>query len=314
MQKYAMITIACLLVFASSVSAKWAPGLMDSLVADSGLAQVESADSPASTDVKPATGLADLELELDSEELAKIDWVEEAKKGGSTMIALGVLSVLGLTFFIERLLTLRLRLFAPMRLRNQLASLASEKGQVSTELFQRVADLCRGDNSSLGKAALFVAEHNDQPYEVLSTSVSDIAGRDIRNQIARTSPLAVIAALAPLLGLLGTMIGMIEAFKLVSLYGDDGGASMLADSIAKALITTASGLVLAIPALAAYHFFRHRINNLTNRLEAQLDSLTSLLLRRGSAANEALLHKAVKETEIENTSTPMAEPTGAAVS
>jgi biopolymer transport protein ExbB len=85
--------------------------------------------------------------------------------------------------------------------------------------------------------------------------------------------LAVIAALSPLLGLLGTMIGMIEAFELVAIYGDEGGASMLAGSIAKALITTAAGLIIAIPAIAAYNYFKHRVNKLTMKLENDVESI-----------------------------------------
>lgn len=116
--------------------------------------------------------------------------------------------------------------------------------------------------------------------------VSDIGSREIRDMLARTSPLAVVASLAPLLGLLGTMIGMIETFELVSIYGDDGGASMLAGSIAKALITTAVGLMIAIPAIAAYQYIKHRINHPTNALETDTEAIISHLYLKKSTATE----------------------------
>ena len=83
----------------------------------------------------------------------------------------------------------------------------------------------------------------------------------------------VITAILPLLGLLGTMIGMIESFKLVELYGDEGGASMLAGAISKALVTTAMGLIIAIPSLIIYHFFKARIGGLGNKLEEEIEIL-----------------------------------------
>ena len=245
------------------------------------IAQASTSDKAAAAKQETQTPPGPV-ANADSSELAKIDWFEEAKKGGITMLALGVLSIAALAFFVERLITLRIGIFAPRTLRQQLAKYSSGKNAnlPSGTAFQSISKLCQNDSSTLGRSAYFVAQHHDQPFNVISSSVSDIAGRDIRNQIARTTPLAVIAALAPLLGLLGTMIGMIESFKLVSIYGDDGGASMLADSIAKALITTAGGLVLAIPSLAAYHFFRHRINGLTNQLETELDGVTALVLNQ----------------------------------
>lgn len=219
----------------------------------------------------PAADSAELDDE-DAEDFASVDWVEEAKKGGNTMIVLGLLSVAALAFFIERCFSLRINLFAPRRLHTQLATLI-EKKEMS-----KLRELCQHENSTLGKVGLFIAQHHDRSHELVTEAIADIAGRDIRNQIAKTAPLSVIAGLAPLLGLLGTMIGMIEAFKLVAVYGDDGGAAMLAGSIAKALITTAGGLILAIPTLGAYHYFRHGINSIANEVEIQLDRLVAAML------------------------------------
>jgi biopolymer transport protein ExbB len=97
--------------------------------------------------------------------------------------------------------------------------------------------------------------------------------RMISRQNQRNYPLAVVATISPLLGLLGTIIGMIESFQKVALMGDTGDASILADSIGTALITTALGLMVAIPSLAAYHFFKSRINSFGIQLEESVDHL-----------------------------------------
>ena len=74
------------------------------------------------------------------------------------------------------------------------------------------------------------------------------------------------------------MIGMIESFKLVEIYGDEGGASMLAGSISKALITTAVGLIIAIPSLGVYHALKYRLNYMGDILEEELEALLNAWL------------------------------------
>jgi biopolymer transport protein ExbB/TolQ len=116
--------------------------------------------------------------------------------------------------------------------------------------------------------------------EPVSTSAGDIASRDIRGHLARIYPLSVVASLSPLLGLLGTIVGMIEAFTLVALYGDEGGATILSDSISKALITTAAGLIIAAPCIAIYYFIKNRIMRLAFLIEVEIEVLiTNLYLR-----------------------------------
>ena len=209
----------------------------------------------------------------------QIDWVAESFKGGWTMVALAALSVAGLAFCIERLVTVRRAKFAPASLVNKLGPLLKQGA------FDQALKASRQSRSALGRVAEAMVRHRGEARADVSAAAADAGAREISNQMQRNSPLAVIAGLAPLLGLLGTMIGMIEAFQLVAIYGDEGGASMLADSIAKALITTAAGLVIAIPALAAYHYFKFRVHNLAQEVEEQAESL--LLAMPASRAEPA---------------------------
>ena len=76
---------------------------------------------------------------------------------------------------------------------------------------------------------------------------------------------------------MGTVVGMIEAFGLVALYGDEGGASILSDSISKALITTAAGLIIAAPAIALYFIIKNRIMRMASLVEVEVENVITTL-------------------------------------
>ena len=203
----------------------------------------------------------------EEQELVQVDWIQELTNGGITMIAIGVLSVMGVALVLERLVAVsRQRIVPPEVIKNLNTYLKAGDG---SNLYQ----CCKERPDPLSQTMTFVLENWNEPCEFVRSGASDIASRSIRNHLSRVQLLAAVAGLAPLLGLLGTMIGMIEAFKLVSIYGDDGGAAILASSISKALITTAAGLVVAIPTLAAYHLIRTRLLRMAGDLEAAVGSV-----------------------------------------
>jgi biopolymer transport protein ExbB len=214
------------------------------------------------------------------QETARIDWLSEVLKGGSTAVVLILMAVAALAFVIERFLVVTTTRFVPAKLVARTRPLWREAR------FAEVAQVCEGDRSVFGKVSSHIARHAHVPFDLLSIGASDLGSREIRRQLQRTYPLAVIATIAPLLGLLGTIIGMIESFQKVALMGDTGDASVLADSIGKALITTALGLLIAIPALGAYHYFKSRIGMLGNALEEEVDEIFSLWLRAPASAPE----------------------------
>ena len=206
-------------------------------------------------------------------ETVRIDWLAEVAKGGMTSAVLVLVGIAGLAFALERFMVVKTRNFVPPELVKQLRPLTSE-GRLD-----EVRALTKNNTSLLGRAAYYIAGHAHLPYDLLSIGAGDLGSRELRRQLQRTYPLAVVATLSPLLGLLGTIIGMIEAFQKVALMGDTGDASVLADSIGKALITTALGLVIAIPALGVYHYFKSRIAQLGNLLEEEVDEILSLWLK-----------------------------------
>lgn len=209
---------------------------------------------------------------------AEIDWMKELARGGNTGIALFALGFLTITIVVERLVNLRSRRILPPDFSREVMPLWA------LGRFDEILAACRQCPSTLARMASFLVEHRDAPPDLLIQGASDIGSRELLHEQKRAYGLAVIASLAPLLGLLGTIIGMIESFKLVELYGDEGGASLLAGSISKALITTAMGLIIAIPALGLYHLFRFRVQSLGAQLDEAMERLVNAWLLRKPGA------------------------------
>lgn len=214
-------------------------------------------------------------------ELVEVNWLEEMRTGGWTMVALGLLSVALLAFTVERALFLRRRYIVPDGLALSVQDLF-QQGR-----YQEIIEKCRAQKSILGDVITHLVSRRYDELTMLAQSAADLGARELNRQDQRNLPFAVIATLAPLLGLLGTMIGMIESFKLVEVFGDEGGASMLAGSISKALITTAGGLVLAVPSVILFNLFKYRLNELGARLEEEVESLMNAWFKPNPGLVEA---------------------------
>ena len=229
-------------------------------------------DAIAPTEISPPAESAPAAKEPPEVVTAEVDWLAELMNGGNTAIALGILFLAMIAFTVERLIRLRAASIAPAGLVDAVLPLW-HRGE-----FDQIHDRCTSQPSTLANMTAYLVEHRHADPELLIPGAGDIAVRELKQHNQKAFSLAVVAALAPLLGLLGTMIGMIESFKLVEQYGDEGGASMLAGSISKALITTAVGLIIAIPALGLYHFFKFRVSAIGNELDIQLERLVNAWL------------------------------------
>ena len=203
---------------------------------------------------------------------AEIDWFHELTLGGSTGVALFMLFFVLVTVAVERLVNLRKHHVIPKGFVEKALPLWGD-GRTSELL-----GVCRAHPSTIARMTAFLAEHREAPAALLIDGAAEIGTRELLKEQRKTYTLSVIAAIAPLLGLLGTIIGMVEAFKLVEIFGDEGGATILAGSISKDLITTVLGLVIAIPGLALYHFFRIRIQELGKLLDEEMEKLVNAWL------------------------------------
>jgi len=187
-------------------------------------------------------------------------------KGGPVMIVIGFFSVLALAMFLERLYILRRKRVLPPGLLSKLRDLLDSGKSAEAVL------LCEQDGSPVAQ----VLEAGLRAKPVNRVEKMDEAGRRAVAQLRKNlSVLGTTAAVSPLLGLLGTVTGMIAVFQDVTQYGV-GNPGDLAQGIWEALITTAAGLVVAIPAYLAYRYLVSRVETLTLVLEAECSDLMTL--------------------------------------
>ena len=201
---------------------------------------------------------------------------QQLAAGGAGIWVIGALSVLMVTVAIERLQRFRMRAIVPPGLVDEAVPLwlAGRFDELQLALARR--------DSVLAKAIRFLAANRARwPAEMLGERVGELASRELRRQQQRAYPLAVVATVAPIVGLLGTVVGMIEAFHVIAFAGGMGDASLLAGGISKALVNTAAGLSVALPALALHHFFRHRLTVGGLALEEQLERVLDACVRDG---------------------------------
>ncbi len=199
--------------------------------------------------------------------------------GGWLMYVLAALSVLGLALIVYYSMVLRVRNIAPAAQALRLRELLKERrGRDAREL-------CAQQPTALAAVAAagldFLKENpqakSDVLKEVMESEGSRQAGR-MQNMIHY---LLDLSAVAPMVGLLGTVIGMLKAFNSVAFDLAKARPMELAGGVGQALITTIAGLIVAIPAMMAYSWFRGRVIKLTGRLEGASTDLLAILENRG---------------------------------
>ncbi len=195
---------------------------------------------------------------------------ELVKAGGWVMLPLLACSVIALAIVIERLWSLQRRRVTPDNLVAQVWQWA--RAGVLDDA--RVQSLRQG--SPLGRVLAAGLVYRDAARDVMKESIEEV-GRHVVHDLSRyLNTLGTIASIAPLLGLLGTVFGMIKMFVASSQAGT-GDAAVLAGGIAEALITTAAGLMIAIPALMFHRYFLGRVEALVVVMEQEALKLIEVL-------------------------------------
>jgi biopolymer transport protein ExbB len=187
-------------------------------------------------------------------------------KGGPVMIPIVLCSLVALTVVVERLVSLRRSLIIPANFLTGLRSALGGEGGV-----RQAMEYCKARPSPVARVFAAGLKRINEPTELMEKHIQDAGEREAMKMRKYLRVLAVIASLAPLLGLLGTIAGMIKAFQTVAASAEAlGKTEMLATGIYEAMITTAAGLVVAIPAMVCYHWLTSRID----RLVMDIDQLT----------------------------------------
>jgi len=175
-------------------------------------------------------------------------------RGGIIMIPLLLSSVLGLAIVIERAINLRRnKILIP-----EIISVVEEFNSV--EDLKLASSMCEKNSGAFANIILTGLQNKDLSPEEVRELLSDQGRQEVRSLERGLPALETVAGIAPLLGLLGTVLGMIKVFTVISQQGT-GQASLLAGGISEALITTATGLVIGILALIMYNYFFHKAEN-----------------------------------------------------
>ena len=189
--------------------------------------------------------------------------------GGVLVWPILLCSVFGLAIVMERLSVLRRRRVVPPFLLDEVRDLLGR--EISAERIQELRQ-----NSPLGEVFAAGLHNPSRDRSVLKETLEE-AGRHVVQRLSKNlNALSTIAAITPLMGLLGTVIGMIKVFAAIHTFGS-GEVEVLSSGIAEALITTAAGLSVGIPCLVLHQFLRSRVNKLAMDLEQQSLLLLDLL-------------------------------------
>ena len=187
---------------------------------------------------------------------------EIVKAGGIVMVPIIICSVVAVAIILERIWTLRGRRVVPTDLTDKVWQWIENRTLSDKQI------MALEQHSPLGRilAAGIMNRHRDRT--VMMEAIED-AGRHVAHELERyLALLGTIAAISPLLGLLGTVMGMIHTFRAITAVGV-GDPTVMAGGIAEALITTAAGLTIAVPALLAYRLLRGRVDTLVIQMEKE---------------------------------------------
>ena len=183
------------------------------------------------------------------------------KAGGYTMAVLGLLSVAALALIFYNFLTINAELLAPKVFTSNLIIKLEARDLEGAKI------ICEKEKNIISTIAVAGINRYSRGKVVMREAMEKAMHKELGNLWKSIAYLGDIASIAPLLGLLGTVIGMIQAFNVISTAGAALKPMMLVGGISKALITTAAGLVVAIPTLAFYSYFRGKVHDIMNTVE-----------------------------------------------
>ena len=188
-------------------------------------------------------------------------------KGGPLMIPIIGGFILGLAIIIERFINLRYYRIVNSEL------FLKVKEYISEGKFDLALTFVKKNANSVVKPVLVeVIENRDLPEEDLKELIETVGKKSAKMLEKNLATLSTIVSIEPLLGLLGTVTGMIKVFAVISAKGL-GHADLLAKGISEALITTAAGLSIAIPFLIFYNIFNEKVENIIIELETEIFSI-----------------------------------------
>lgn len=200
--------------------------------------------------------------------------------GGIVLWVIMALSVVGAAIIIERILYFR-RISVDEDKLFQRIKASVEKGH-----FDEAMSICDNNLSPLSALIKVGIEHRDYPELAQKEVLKDAANQEVPKLERNVSALGTIAHIAPLLGLLGTVTGTMQAFGVLGRFGAVADPSILAKGVSEALVTTVAGIVVAVPAVIFYNYLVTKVNLILIRMENQVTALI-LMINSGKRRSDA---------------------------
>ena len=240
----------------------------------------------------------------------QMDFLEVLAKGGLMMFPLGLLSVTMVILILIFLLTIRRNAIISDRFMNTAESMIRKCDFLSLVTLSTRRNECMARITQ--KTLDFISSNPGIPFENIREVAQTEGSRQAGMLTSRITYLADIGAIAPMIGLLGTVIGMIKSFIEISTGGKQGVREMgLAEGVSEALIATAGGLAISIVALAFYSFFRGRVHKYISELESGATHLIALLHAQFERQNAAQSFQApAAQPRREGYAMPVVSPLG----
>ena len=194
-------------------------------------------------------------------------------KGGILMIPIGLCSIVALAIIIERFFSLRRASIDTREFMDTMRQVLRQNR------IQDAVEICDEVDAPMARIMRAGILKYNRTKEAIREAIEDAGHLEIPRLERYLSAMATCANIAPLLGLLGTVAGMIKAFAQIQALEGQVSPSDLAEGIGNALVTTAAGLTVAIPTLVAYNYFVTRVENMILEMEISSSELIELLTR-----------------------------------
>ncbi len=201
------------------------------------------------------------------------------QKGGVVVLIIMLMSLVAAVIVIERLIFFRKIQIDETKMMGRLKA-TLEKGH-----FDEALSICENNPAPITNLMKVGIEHRAYSEQTIKEAVTAAANMEVPRLERFLTTLGTIAHIAPLLGLLGTVIGMIRAFGVLG-SGPSGDPSELSKGVAVALLSTAAGITVAMPAVAFYNHLVQRVSHIVIRLENRVSEMVLLLVRREYAKQE----------------------------
>jgi biopolymer transport protein ExbB len=197
--------------------------------------------------------------------------IDILQKGGFILWIIMGLSIIAIAIIIERLIFFRKIQVDEDKLIERLKSTLA-KGH-----YDEALSICDNNPAPVTNLMRVGIGHREQPDHIQKEVIMDAANQEIPKLERFLSALGTVAHIAPLLGLLGTVTGNIKAFDVLGKFGSVGDPALLAKGISEALITTAAGIIVAVPSIVFYNYLVSKVSHTIVRLENRVNEMVLLL-------------------------------------